>query len=285
MHTDVSDRPVIPELTICAADSVFLDQTVRALEISMSQCDFSDAILFSDVPRQGSFRHVPIARLESLKDYSRFILRELSGHIQTSHILIIQWDGYVVDAGAWRRSFLKYDYVGAVWPQEPEERAVGNGGFSLRSRRLMEAVAQMEPVPGFSEDVVIGRFLRPALERQMGFRFAPTKIARQFSYELAFDEKQPTFGFHGVENLYRYCSDDELAKICAPLDVSLLHPEKVLVLAINCLEAGQHKSAGILYTKLKAERPLAVIARVLRDLFGEELGSRRFAALSTMQTA
>jgi hypothetical protein len=53
-----SQVPRLPEVTVCAADSVFLDLTVRALELSMAKVAFADAVLFSDVPRSGSFRHV-----------------------------------------------------------------------------------------------------------------------------------------------------------------------------------------------------------------------------------
>ena len=67
------------------------------------------------------------------------MLQELHDHISTAHALCIQWDGYVLNAQAWDASFLDYDYIGSVWPQFGDGHRVGNGGFSLRSKRLLEA--------------------------------------------------------------------------------------------------------------------------------------------------
>ena len=78
---------------------------------------------------------------------------------------------------------------------------VGNGGFSLRSERLMEACRD----PGFKgmhpEDVAIGRINRDWLEGR-GLRFAPANLADLFSAERAGDLAR-SFGYHGVFNMPR----------------------------------------------------------------------------------
>jgi hypothetical protein len=78
---------------------------------------------------------------------------------------------------------------------------VGNGGFSLRSRRLMEIVATDPAITTYHpEDVAICRTHRRHLERAHGIRYAPEEAARRFSIE---GYKQPgrtytnEFGFHG----------------------------------------------------------------------------------------
>ena len=35
--------------------------------------------------------------------------------MRTPHVLLIQWDGFVVNPSAWSDEFLDFDYVGARW--------------------------------------------------------------------------------------------------------------------------------------------------------------------------
>ncbi len=144
-------------------------------------------------------RVVPIPKLNSSEDYSKFMIRNLLDHVQTSHCLVVQWDGFVLDAGSWVPHFLDYDYIGAPWPQF-DDHDVGNGGFSLRSRKLLEACK--DPVFQYShpEDVAICRNNRAMLESRHGILFAERSIAAQFSFERSAADG-PAFGFHGVFNM------------------------------------------------------------------------------------
>lgn len=145
------------------------------------------------------------------------MLRDLLQHIATSHALCIQWDGFVLDGTAWDPSFLDYDYVGAPWPHFNDGHNVGNGGFSLRSRRLLEACRTLPFGDYPMEDVLICREWRPQLERQ-GIRFAPESIARRFSFERM-APKGGEFGFHGAFNLVR-----QLSPVAAMRTFSSLEP-------------------------------------------------------------
>src|ERR1700722_11668242 len=89
-------RPLLANVTLCAASSVQMELTARALAISASQCEFGDAILFSDTPMQGAFRNVRIDRLTSQAAYSAFMLKGMAPHLRTPLVLVTQWDGYVV---------------------------------------------------------------------------------------------------------------------------------------------------------------------------------------------
>ncbi len=133
-----------------------------AIARCVTKCDFGDAILFSDTAPALSeeARHIAIPRLSSRQDYSRFMLTDLVNHIATPYALIVQWDGFVLDASAWTDDFLAFDYIGAKWAWHAERR-IGNGGFSLRSRRLLEAVAAIVPdaLGGLGEDEIICRVL------------------------------------------------------------------------------------------------------------------------------
>ncbi|WP_269454122.1 DUF5672 family protein [Sphingobium sp. CCH11-B1] len=190
---------VLPQVTLCAATSVNVAATIRALEVSLDQVDFAACKLFTDakvVPDHRAIEIVPIARLSSAAAYSDFLLRHMVDYLETSHCLIAQWDGHVLDAARWRTEFLDYDYIGATWPQFHDGHDIGNGGFSLRSRRLMADCREPGFTPSHPEDIAIGRTNRTWLEGR-GMRFAPSAFANQFAAERAGDI-DAAFGYHGV---------------------------------------------------------------------------------------
>lgn len=189
----------------------------------MTQADFADVLLLSDRSpsvEQFGIKWGRIDPIRSRDDYSRFMLRELADHIDTSHALCVQWDGYVIDGGAWDPAFLEYDYIGAPWPHFRDGHNVGNGGFSLRSRRLLEACRELPLEQPLLEDVMICRRFRPRLEQQ-GIRFAPEAVARRFSYERM-PPRGDEFGFHGSFNLVRLVSSDEAVQLIQGLEPELL---------------------------------------------------------------
>lgn len=202
--TGPSPRLSLPGVTLCAVASVNVDATVAALVRSLALVDCARALLFTDaaVPDlPAGIERIEIAPLRSLTAYSQFVLYRLADWVETSHCLIVQWDGFVTAPEAWEPAFLAYDYIGAPWPQFADGHDVGNGGFSLRSRRLMLACRD----PGFhddgtAEDLVIARTNRAMLEERHGIVFAERELAGRFSRERA-DAGLRTFGFHGVFNL------------------------------------------------------------------------------------
>ena len=215
--------PRLADVTLVAVTSVALEATVDALRASMSQVSFGEVLLLSDrapADLDPPIRWRRIASISSREDYSRFMLRELAKHITTKHVLCVQWDGFVLDGSSWDRQFLDYDYVGAVWPQFNDGHNVGNGGFSLRSRRLLEACIDLPFERTMSEDIVIGRVNRVRLEER-GIRFAPETVARRFAYERT----APTgheFGFHGAFNLVEHLRDDEVLRLFRTLEPGML---------------------------------------------------------------
>ncbi|MDE2597235.1 MAG: hypothetical protein KGL44_10190, partial [Sphingomonadales bacterium] len=194
----------LPEVTLIAATSVAVPQTLRAMRNSMAGIRYADAVLFSDVEpgtaELAGIRRVAIAPIESRDAYSRFMLRDLASHIRTDFVLCVQWDGYVLDAGNWTDAFLKYDYVGAPWVHLGPSMIVGNGGFSLRSRRLLQACASAGLDTGIAEDLAICRDGRDRLTNDFGIAFAPPDLALSFAYERT-PRSSEAFGFHGVFNM------------------------------------------------------------------------------------
>jgi len=192
-------RLALPHVTLCAVTSVNVAATIRALEVSLERIDFGACKLFTDAavrPGHPGIVVVPIPRISSSRAYSDFMLLQLVDHIKTTHCLVVQWDGHVLDAERWRTDFLDHDYIGASWPQFQDGHDVGNGGFSLRSRRLMEACRDLAFQPYHPEDVAIGRLNREWLERK-GMRFASSALADLFSTERTGDI-YASFGYHGA---------------------------------------------------------------------------------------
>ena len=265
----------LPDVTICAADTAFVPLTVRALKRSMDQCTFGDAILFSDQPVDGPFRSVEISPLNSVRAYSNFCLYGLPDFIKTPFALVIQWDGYVVNGAAWANAFRKYDYIGAAWHGvfPPGVPLVGNGGFSLRSSKLLQAAKRLPAVGGYHEDRVICHVFGKQLEQKSAIRFAPVKIADRFSYEFKIPETTP-FGFHGIEHMWRYADDEEFSGVVGQMDVRKMHPDKTLRLIRNCLANGLPNSAAALFVKAREVHSLWGIGGLVK----QELGADTFTA-------
>ena len=120
-----------------------------------------------------------------------------------SHALICQNDGYPIHSENWTNEFLNYDYIGSPWGTDrPNHKRVGNGGFSLRSAKLLNTVSKLINNPnGFSEDLVICDISGDTLQEQYNIKFAPIKLAMKFSFEHYIPERNnmqlnECFGFH-----------------------------------------------------------------------------------------
>ena len=178
----------LPDVTLIGIDT---DPARLAgpLEESTRHIEFGSVCIISDVP------------IRSIKEYSRWVCTELYKHVATSHLLIFQWDGYVKNWRDWDAAWLSYDYIGATWAHT-DGMNVGNGGFSLRSRRLMEIVATDPAITEYHpEDQRICRHYRPYLESTHAIAFAPETVARRFSiegYKQGNRRYTTEFGFHGT---------------------------------------------------------------------------------------
>jgi Protein of unknown function (DUF5672) len=212
----VIERPLhLPDVTLLCVDTVYPELALYALERSMERVRFGAAMLITR-PDHGLARFpadlqvVTEERIRSVADYSLFMLRGTLPYVNTSHCLVVQWDGFVLDPSMWSNDFLRFDYIGPVWPHFiPDGHCIGTGGFSLRSRRLLAALLDERIAPFHPEDVCIGRGHREHLERQHGILYADQATAHRFAVEGMY-ENPSAFGFHGVHNLLRVFSEREL---------------------------------------------------------------------------
>jgi hypothetical protein len=187
----------LPNVTLVCVDTVNYGPALNAIYKTLEQIKPARTIFFTDIGMAPEgIEVINIKHLYSKDDYSKFMIKELGKHkFDTTHLLVIQWDGYVLDGDQWDDEFLEYDYIGAPWLYV-DGRNVGNGGFSLRSNVLHELLAKdpfIKPVN--NEDDVICRMYRGYLEQMYRIKFSPEELAHRFSFELH-RPKQPTFGFH-----------------------------------------------------------------------------------------
>ena len=212
----------LPNVTLLAATSVEIDQTNFNLKISSEDIEFAEIkFLSSSVPsrKYSDIKYISIPQM-NLSDYSRLMIEDLHKYFKTSHCLIVQSDSFVVNSDLWKEEFLEFDYIGAPWSNKVqvnpnlvlnmEKNPVGNGGFSLRSRKLVETTAKINfdslKFPITSEDVLICHYLYKEMVAS-GIRFASPKLAAQFSMEnenhLYGQDANSVFGFHG-KHLRKY---------------------------------------------------------------------------------
>jgi hypothetical protein len=246
----MTTRLKLKDITICAADSVNLDWTKRALKKSMEQCEFGDAILFTDATISGPFRTVKIENL-SREGYQAFRLHPPAELLEAAHVLFVEWDGYVVDPRAWRQHFTDFDYIEAKWAHVSDGMNVGNSGFSLLSHKLLKVLAEQQlPFDGSVVDALICRKYRPLLERDYGIRFAPESIADEFSYEHE-APPAPTFGFHGMGSMWRYVEDSEMIKLFDSIHPHVFQSLHSLFLLYNYYRMQRVEPMRQLYAKIR----------------------------------
>lgn len=188
----------LPQVTVVIADTKNYSQAIYAIKKTQEQIKPAEFVWVTDRLdlQVDGVRIIYVKPFESKADYSHFIIKKLSSCFETTHCLVIQHDGYVLNGDSWDDAWLQYDYIGAPWLYPDPERNVGNGGFSLRSRDLQIALMDVDIRIVEPEDEVIGRLYRRMLEESYSIKFAPEEVAHKFSYELH-EPYGNTFGFHG----------------------------------------------------------------------------------------
>ena len=234
--------PDVAIYTYCWGD----DHTARSLRtmlISMDKVDFKRAVLITDPTRTDMDKLAPILDKYNIQvcemrsdlnenmlddDKNRFgfrddFLEHVKEYMTDDFCLNVQHDSCVTNASLWDAKFLESDYIGAPWPMDiiqssdmvagriPTEQiptTVGNGGFSIRSRKFVENSVGLESHHK-NEDLNICIFNYHHLASQ-GVKIADEALAAKFSYERSTYHKPHakrrlfftygTFGFHGDFN-------------------------------------------------------------------------------------
>lgn len=211
----------LKNITILSINTKNPELSIKAIERSCKYINFGKVLLFTDKDFEHDYiKIVKIPTIKSLEEYSYFCVKDLHRYIDTDYCLIVQPDGFVVNPFMWSDEFLKYDYIGAPWDKLLSQRGlwmcnmgvfsidnvpiiVGNGGFSLRSKRFLEETSKLDYNDlSLPEDAFICIKSREILNKN-NIKFAPLTVAKRFSLECPIDlnEKNVTldahFGFHG----------------------------------------------------------------------------------------
>lgn len=194
----------LPDVTLFGIDAHDPQGIIKAGRISQENVEF------------GAVKIITERLFSGREAYSRFCIKDMVKYVETSHVLIIHSDGYLLNPLAWQDEWLQYDYIGAKWWYK-DARNVGNGGFSLRSRKLLEMLSKMDLKEYHPEDHIICRELHDTLEKK-GIKFAPDTVADKFSLEAVSGNRVYTgqFGFHGYNIDFS----------SLPYDQRPYHPEK-----------------------------------------------------------
>ena len=249
----------LPGVTLVCIDTANHALAVRALAQSCAGIRFSRALFLTDRVPDGvsvpdGLDVVSIAPIVSRDAYSNFVLKELLPFVDTDHVLLVQWDGYAVNPGAWDTAFLECDYLGAKWFWHMDAMRVGNGGFSLRSRRLLEALTDPRIELVEAEDTTICRTFRPLLEREHGIRFGSEALADKFAFEAAYPIGMP-FGFHGLFNFWQVMPAAQLAGLVSQFSDGIARSTQLFQLLNNCLNASQWAPAMAIARRIVAADP------------------------------
>ena len=197
MQTDYSDQ-----ISYLIIDTSQYAMAQHALNESQRLFPLANRIVFSDTAEGwDATTFIQIPKITSIEEYNMLLLAEAWKHVETNFVQVIQWDGHVINPNAFRPQFLEVDYIGAVWPHH-KKRRVGNGGFSLRSSKLMKAVDRLlADVPDWRtvpEDELTCRILGERLESEHDITFAKGMLAQKYSVEWNFEDNAVPFGFHGL---------------------------------------------------------------------------------------
>lgn len=212
----------LDNITIVSINTRDPELSVKAIERSCKYINFAKAILLSDNKIKHDFiETIIIDKINSLPEYSYFCVKELNKFVDTDFCLLVQPDGFVTNPLMWSDNFLKYDYIGAPWDILLSRQAlyncgiyiqdlnkvpiiVGNGGFSLRSKKLLHECSLVEyKNTNIPEDNFVTISNRENF-KQKGIKYADVITAKRFSLECPIDlnEKNITldahFGFHGL---------------------------------------------------------------------------------------
>lgn len=201
----------LKNVTLVCVTSVKIEENVKALTKSMDGINYGSVKFISDVCPDNLPNNVEYVKCDKLSydGFSEYTFLKLWKDIETTHCLLVHHDGFVVRPDLWSDEFLNFDYVAAPWPYSEtsyitdysEHVDVGNGGFCLRTKRMLELPTQLglklEHRQGFYNDD--GNFCvyhrKTFLEN--GIRYAPKEIAAKFSTEIAIPGlSQESFGFH-----------------------------------------------------------------------------------------
>ncbi|MCM1263662.1 MAG: hypothetical protein NC313_13190 [Butyrivibrio sp.] len=195
----------LPNVTLAAMSSINIYETVKALQYSMREIEFGDVLLITHrkpffLPKEVHYKHT--SKLTDIDAFNYKMVYELTDFIDTDYVLLVHYDGFVVNPKSWREEFLNYDYIGSPWPLPKNDTTyrdakgnicrVGNS-VSIRSKKLLDfpraANLKWERMEdgNYNEDTFLCCKYKNVIE-DAGMSFAPIEIAKYFGHESMIPE-------------------------------------------------------------------------------------------------
>ena len=207
----------LPNTTLIIVDGGPLQLAEKALKLSFKDIKYNSIKLLSSEIKPNEYYikdnifYYGVPKMTWVS-YNDFIIHKLNPFVDTNYCLLIQTDGFVLNPEKWNNEFFNYDFIGAPlsptnlanshWVLDNIRKAgnfnlVGNGGFCLRTKKLLEISEKAPFECNGPEDVYISvNHYKYFIDN--GITFAPIELARTFST----DPLTPnTFGFHGNKGL------------------------------------------------------------------------------------
>ena len=204
----------LPDVTLIAPTGDHIEETIAAMLKCCEVIKFGAVKLVTHKEPElleGITLEKSLYAMDTYYNYNKYVFEDLYHHFDTSHCLLMQYDSWIINPELWDNEWLKYDYIGAPWTyrddsyiswETKEHVRVGNGGFSLRSKKLTE-LPYLKNLPltdergYFNEDGNVCCYYRHVFIRE-GIKYAPIDVAAIFSFENLVPENYgvKTFGFH-----------------------------------------------------------------------------------------
>lgn len=213
LNDNMNPKLKLNNVTLLGIDCVNVARLQASMDVCEKGIEFGAVKLLTSLPTDDR-RLVKIPHIGSIKEYSRFCFEDITKYVDTDYVLIVQYDGFILNPDSWTDDFLKYDYIGAPWLVKdwsirdyhfPKESLgtmiVGNGGFSLRSKKFIDVSSKLLCEGKISEvnpeDVSLCVWNKKLLDEE-GIKIAPPEVAMKFSIEGEDLEYDKQFGFHGL---------------------------------------------------------------------------------------
>ena len=171
----------LPNVTLAAMDSVRVRASVKALEYSMKDIDFGEVLIITHrkplfLPKGIQYRHID--KLKNIDAFNYNMIYKIHEYIHTDYMLLVHYDGFVVNPDMWRDEFLDYDYIGSPFPLPKDDFSYRDAGGNIC--RVGNSVS-----------------IRHLFEAE-GMRYAPLEVAKYFGHESMIPEVEGIrpFVFH-----------------------------------------------------------------------------------------
>ena len=193
----------LPDITLLVLHMHGKPYPVEGLEKCMEVANFGEVRVLTD---DMNFKHSEInahriPAIRTMDEYSLFFIKDFWKTFNTEFCLTAHPDGFIINPESWTDEFLNYDYIGAPWsPSGPRFRdnlgrpGIGNGGFSLRSKKICKFVRDNYLIINENEDMYYSNCMNT--HKPSSIKYPSVELALQFAQETMLDKNIKPFGFH-----------------------------------------------------------------------------------------